>query len=122
MFDGLASVLSELVLRFVIGGAVVSLFAALGEAVAPKTFSGLFGAAPSVALASLAMAFAKHGANYVAIQARTMTIGAVALYVYGAVCVMATRREHIPVWAAAYAAWIAWLVVAFAIFALARKG
>ena len=45
---------TELVIRFVVGGAIVSLFAVLGDVVCPKTLSGVFGAAPSVALATLA--------------------------------------------------------------------
>ena len=43
----------DLVLRFVIGGLVVSSFAVLGDMLKPKSFAGLFGAAPSVALATL---------------------------------------------------------------------
>ena len=45
--------MEELFIRFLIGGAVVSSFALLGEVFRPKTFAGLFGAAPSIALASL---------------------------------------------------------------------
>jgi hypothetical protein len=36
----------DLILRFVIGGIVVSAFAALGDVLKPKSFAGLFGAAP----------------------------------------------------------------------------
>lgn len=45
----------ELLLRFLIGGSVVSLFAIAGDVFRPKSFAGLFGAAPSVALATLAL-------------------------------------------------------------------
>jgi Protein of unknown function (DUF3147) len=38
--------------RFVAGGLIVSLFAVLGDVLRPKSFAGLFGAAPSVALAT----------------------------------------------------------------------
>ena len=41
----------ELVLRFVLGGAIVCTFAALGTVFKPKTLAGTFGAAPSVAIA-----------------------------------------------------------------------
>jgi hypothetical protein len=44
----------EYVARFLIGGFVVSAFALLGDLLRPKSFAGLFGAAPSVALATLA--------------------------------------------------------------------
>jgi len=47
---------TELAIRFVVGGAIVSVFAVLGDVVCPKTLSGVFGAAPSVALATLALA------------------------------------------------------------------
>jgi hypothetical protein len=39
--------------RLVAGGAAVSAFAAFGDMVRPKSFAGLFGAAPSIALATL---------------------------------------------------------------------
>src|SRR4051794_26826017 len=43
----------EYVIRFFIGGLIVSIFAALGDIFRPKSFAGLFDAAPSVALATL---------------------------------------------------------------------
>jgi uncharacterized membrane protein (GlpM family) len=69
----------DLLLRFLIGGLVVSLFALLGDLLTPKSFSGLLGAAPSVALATLALTIHKYGAAYAAIEARSMLIGAIAL-------------------------------------------
>jgi hypothetical protein len=39
-------------LRFLAGGIAVSAFATLGDSLRPKSFAGLFGAAPSIALAS----------------------------------------------------------------------
>jgi hypothetical protein len=42
----------ELFIRFVVGGTVVSFFAVLGDLLKPKSFAGLLGAAPSVALAN----------------------------------------------------------------------
>jgi hypothetical protein len=44
-------------LRSLIGGLVVSLFAVIGDVLRPKSFAGLFGAAPSIALATLGLAF-----------------------------------------------------------------
>ena len=38
----------ELIFRFIVGGLVVSLFAVIGDVLKPKSFAGLFGAAPSV--------------------------------------------------------------------------
>jgi hypothetical protein len=39
--------MNEMVIRFFIGGVVVSLFAIIGDNLRPKSFAGLFGAAPS---------------------------------------------------------------------------
>ena len=44
---------ARVLIRFLVGGAVVSVFALIGDLVKPKSFAGLFGAAPSVALATL---------------------------------------------------------------------
>src|SRR6266403_285818 len=74
--------MSELFLRFVIGGIVVSAFAILGDLFKPKSFAGLFGAAPSVALATLALTVASQGRSYAAIEARSMIAGAIAFFVY----------------------------------------
>ena len=105
--------IGELAIRFILGGLIVSLFSVAGELWKPKTFSGLFGAAPSVALASLGLAFASHGPEMVATLGRSMVIGSVALYVYGATCVIATKREKWPVWLSAFSAWFAWFAAAF---------
>jgi hypothetical protein len=108
--------IGELALRFVLGGAVVSAFAVIGEVFEPKTFAGLFGAAPSVALATLALLYRSDGAEATATAARWMVIGAVALFVYGSCCVAACHRRRIPVAMAAIASWLAWLGVAFALW------
>jgi hypothetical protein len=56
--------MTEYVVRFLLGGAVVSAFAMLGDVLRPKSFAGLFGAAPSVALATLGTAIFRHGVDY----------------------------------------------------------
>ena len=56
-----ARALSEALARFLIGGLVVSAFAMIGGLFKPTSFAGLFGAAPSVALATLALAISKDG-------------------------------------------------------------
>ena len=60
------------VIRFFAGGLIVSLFAMVADILRPKSFAGLFGAAPSVALATLPLAFWRHGGGYVSIEARSM--------------------------------------------------
>jgi hypothetical protein len=71
----------EYVIRFFIGGAVVSTFAMFADVLRPKSFAGLFGAAPSVAFATLGIAVYQHGTNYAAQQSSSMMAGAVALAV-----------------------------------------
>ena len=72
----------QFLIRFLIGGAIVCLFAALGDVVRPKSFAGIFGAAPSIALATVAITLHAQGADYAAIEARSMMIGAFAMAVY----------------------------------------
>jgi hypothetical protein len=47
--------MSQIFARFLVGGAVVSVFAIVGDRLKPKSFAGLFGAAPSVALSTLGL-------------------------------------------------------------------
>lgn len=75
----------ELLLKFLIGGVVVSLFAVLGDLLKPESLGGMFAAAPTIALATLVLTVHKHGAGYVAIEGRSMVAGAVAFFVYASV-------------------------------------
>jgi hypothetical protein len=110
---------SELIARFLIGGVIVSFFAVLAEIFRPKSFAGLFGAAPSIALATLGIAIAGHGKTYAAIEARSMICGAIAFLLYAACVsfVMIRLKPRalmatvvlMPVWFAASFAF--WLVV-----------
>jgi hypothetical protein len=74
--------MKELIFRFLIGGAIVSSFAMLGEILRPKSFAGLFGAAPSIALATIGMTIAQNGKVYAAVEARSMCLGAIAFCCY----------------------------------------
>jgi hypothetical protein len=104
--------MSELVVRFLLGGAIVSTFALMGDMFQPKYFAGMAGAAPSVALASLALAYSKHGAGYVALEARSMVVGTFAFLVYGAACVFIARKKGFPIGLGAGLGWVIWLAVA----------
>jgi uncharacterized membrane protein (GlpM family) len=104
--------MGEIALRFVLGGVVVSLFAAFGEVVKPKSFAGMFGAAPSVAIATLGLAFVRDGDAAVAIEARWAALACVAMFVYCTACIVMTQRVPIPVWLAAAGAWITWFATA----------
>ena len=102
----------DYVIRFLAGGIVVSLFAVAGDILRPKSFAGLFGAAPSVALATLSLAFWKHGAGYVATEGRSMIFGAAALAAYSFLVCQMLMRLRWSALTATLAAIGAWLVVA----------
>lgn len=106
----------ELAIRFAVGGIVVSTFAALGEIFAPKSFAGLFSAAPSVALATLAVTFAQQGWPGAVEECRTMMIGAVALIVYTSVCIMVVPRPAVSVWLGTTLSWTIWLALSFGLY------
>ncbi len=100
----------QLVFRFIVGGLVVSLFAVIGDGLKPKSFAGLFGAAPSVALGTLALTIFSNGKSYAALEARSMIVGAGAFLIYCDVCmrVMAKRRRRAAtVTIAALVMWLA---------------
>ena len=114
--------MGELVVRFFLGGLVVSLFAAVSDALRPRTFAGLFGAAPSVALASLALTYRSHGAEYVALEGRSMIAGAAALFVYGAASSRLIRHASVSPWTSTIGLWSVWLIVALALWFLWLRG
>lgn len=101
-------------LRFVIGGLVVSAFALIGSVFKPKSFAGLFGASPSIALASLILAITREGRQYCAIETRSMMAGAAALFVYCQLASWLLMRRKMPALKSTLIALPAWLAVAFA--------
>ncbi len=88
--------MGELVVRFLVGGAVVSCFALIGDLFKPKSFAGLFAAAPSVALATLALTVRHHGPAYAALEASSMLLGAVAFLAYVFVAGLLLLRHKLP--------------------------
>lgn len=84
----------DLLWRFLLGGAIVSVFAFLGDVVRPKRFAGIFGGAPSVALATLALTAHKSGPLMASLEARSMILSSFGfvLYVYVALRLLATAR------------------------------
>jgi len=113
-------VIGETILRFLLGGTIVSLFALVGALFKPPTFAGIFGSAPSVALATLTLAFANQGPGYVATEAQSMALGAVGLVAYSAACARGVRWQRMPVWAEAGLCWIVWLTVTFSLWMIVR--
>lgn len=99
----------DLFLRFLIGGAVVSVFAIMGDILRPRSFAGLFAAAPSIALATVGLTIHKNGSLYASHEAQSMMMGAAAFLVYAALVssvlhrcrrsTLATTILLMPVWA-----------------------
>lgn len=112
---------AELVFRFVVGGAVVVAFAVLGDRLNPKSFAGLFGAAPSVALATLGLTLVSKGPAIAGIEGRSMMAGAVALAVYSVIAGRLMRDEHHGALQSAAVAGAGWFAVAGALWALALR-
>jgi hypothetical protein len=105
----------EYTLRFVAGGVAVSAFAALGDTLRPKSFAGLFGAAPSIALATLLITVSQEGPQFAAMEGRSMIVGALALAAYSwTVCIL-LKRFSLSSWTAAIAALVVWFGGAFAV-------
>ena len=94
------------------GGLVVSFFAVIGDMLKPKSFAGLFGAAPSVALATLGLTIIADGKAYAALEARSMIVGACAFFVYACCCVRLMTKRKIRATPATIAGLIVWLVCA----------
>jgi hypothetical protein len=103
----------EIIVRFLIGGIVVSCFALFGEIFRPKSFAGLFGAAPSIALATLGLTIPKHGHIYAAIEARSMIFGAIAFFVYACACSFVLMRYKPPVLTTTISLMPIWFGVSF---------
>ena len=112
--------MGELAFRFVVGGVVVSVFAVLGDVLRPKSFAGLFGAAPSIALATLGLMVHQHGNRYAALESRSMILGACAFLVYAAVSSLALRRVSAPTVVTTLALLPIWFVAVFSLHWLLR--
>lgn len=104
--------------RFLMGGMIVSLFASLGGVLKPKSFAGLFGAAPSVALATLGLTVLADGKAYAALEARSMVVGAGCFLVYSAVCTWLMLRKKVEAAQATIGSLVVWLAAALGTWAV----
>lgn len=104
--------MKELIVRFLIGGFAVSMFSTISDLLKPKTFAGLFGAAPSVALASLGLTVLMQGTATAATEARSMILGAVALFIYASVISRVMLRFRPPALPVFLSGLLLWLAVA----------
>jgi uncharacterized membrane protein (GlpM family) len=110
--------MTEYLVRFLVGGVVVSAFAMFGDVLRPKSFAGLFGAAPAVALVTLGIAVYRHGADYAAQQSQAMMAGAVALAVYSVVVCHLLVRARLRAVPATLLSLVVWLIIAFGLLTL----
>jgi uncharacterized membrane protein (GlpM family) len=97
-----------LAIRAVNGGVFVVVFALIGEVLKPKRLAGLFGAAPSIALANLLVVIADKGDRYAGRELEAMIFGAVGFVAYClAERVLLMRWHTIPASVASCGAWAA---------------
>jgi len=113
--------MTDLFIRFVIGGLVVSGFAVLGDVLRPKTFAGLFGAAPSVALATITLTLHHSGKSYAALEAHSMLAGAAAFFVYACAASFLLMRFRTHALLTTIALMPLWFGVAFGLWYLCLR-
>jgi uncharacterized membrane protein (GlpM family) len=113
--------MKELALRFLIGGVIVSLFAVVGEILRPKSFAGLFGAAPSIALATLGITIAEHGKAYAAMESRSMIFGSIGFFCYASATSWVLMRFRLHALAATITLLPIWLGASLGLWLLASR-
>lgn len=89
-------------------------FAIVTDVLKPKAFAGLFSAAPSVAIASLAVTAALMSADKAAQSALAMIAGAIAMIVFCLVAAVLEKRVGAIVGAGV--AWVSWFATAAVVF------
>lgn len=100
----------QLAIKAFASGVLVVVFSLIAEVLKPKSFCGLFGAAPSIAIVSLIILEISKGGHAAREQSFAMMFGAIALAVY---CVSATRAvEQFGALRGSIAAFAAWFAVA----------
>ncbi len=107
------------VARFLVGGALVCVFALISEVCAPKRFAGLFSAAPSVLTAGLAVTLIAETTEKAALTAGGAATGAAGLIAYCLAATPAIRRFKALRGSAVVVA--IWLVVSLTVWAIVAK-
>ena len=108
-----------LLIRSLLGGTFVVVFTVVGEWLRPKSFGGLFAAAPSVALASLAITLIATGESALWHSAAGMVVGAVAMTAACVVAIDAVKRFRAV--DGALAAIAVWCLVAGGLWAVVLR-
>lgn len=97
------------VVRALAGGTLVVLFALIGQTLKPKWCAGIFGAAPSVALASLTVTIVTKGDAKASAAALGMAFGAAGFVAFSS-CVRPLMNRHSAVRASLFAT-LVWVAV-----------
>ena len=100
----------SVVVKALAGGSLVVLFALLSESLQPKRFAGLFGAAPAVAIAGLAVTLVSKGTWDAKHEGLGMIAGSAGMAAYASATVLLLKRTR-PIVASA-AALVVWVAVA----------
>jgi hypothetical protein len=106
--------MAVLAVRALAGGTLVVLFALIGEVVKPKAFSGLFSAAPSVAIASLIVTLMADDAQHARQASTGMVVGAVGMTACCVVAAVAIPRVR-AAWGSLMA-WMAWAAISLGLY------
>lgn len=108
--------MKEILVRFLIGGIAVSFFSVLGDIFKPKSFAGLFGAAPSVALATLGLTILKDGRQFASTEAGSMIAGSIAFFAYSSVVSWVLMHRPVSAVRASMLWLLLWGAVAFGLW------
>jgi hypothetical protein len=76
--------LAIVVIKALLGGTIVVIFTGIGHILRPRWFAGLFGAAPSVAIASLTVTVVDKGHQAAGLAAWGMVFGALGFIAFAA--------------------------------------
>ncbi len=95
---------------------MVAAFSAVGDVLKPKSFAGLLGAAPSVALATLGLTLAHDGIVYASVEAKSMLAGAIAFLIYAWSVTYVIFKRKPPAMLATAALLAVWFSAAFTIW------
>jgi hypothetical protein len=101
-----------------VGGTAVSVFAVLADALRPRSFAGLFAAAPSIALATLILTISRQGTAFAAVEARSMIAGSVAFLIYALLVALLLGYRKLPVLPVTLISLSVWLAGAFGLWFL----
>lgn len=109
--------MSELVViafKALFGGSMVISFAVIGHLLRPKWFAGLFAAAPSVAIASLAVTAADNGHHDASLAAFAMLFGIAGFVAFSLTVRPLLNRRHVVVATSLSA--VVWIIVALTLY------